>query len=80
MRSLIVSLGLLVATTALAGLPVYLESQSGIGNGLKECIYSDRSIITVKADEDCPPTNDSDPSTGSNEIPDVDDDQSDVDE
>ena len=80
MRNTIALLSLLVATTAFAGLPVYLESQSGIGNGMKECIYSDRSIITVKADEDCPPTNDSDPSMGSNEIPDVDDDQNDVDE
>jgi hypothetical protein len=80
MRNTIALLSLLVATTAFAGLPVYLESQSGIGNGMKECIYSDRSIITVKADDDCPPTNDSDPSMGSNEIPDVDDDQNDVDE
>jgi hypothetical protein len=80
MRNTIALLSLLVATTAFAGLPVYLESQSGIGNGMKECIYSDRSIITVKADDDCPPTNDSDPSMGGNEIPDVDDDQNDVDE
>jgi hypothetical protein len=80
MKSLIVSLGLLFASSAFGGLPVYLESQSGIGNGMKECVYSDRSVITVKADQDCPPTNDSDPSMGSNEIPDVDDDQNDVDE
>lgn len=80
MKNLIALLSLLVTSTAFAGLPVYLESQSGIGNGMKECVYSDHSIITVKADEDCPPTTDSDPSMGSNEIPDVDDDQSDVDE
>lgn len=80
MRHLLALLSLLVATTAFASLPVYLESQSGIGNGMKECVYSDRSIVTVKADDDCPPTNDSDPSIDSNEIPDVDDSQTDVDE
>ena len=78
-KALLLIVGL-SAATAFAGLPVYLESQDGIGNGMKECVYSDRSVITVKADEECPPSNDSDPAMDSNEIPDIDDDQNEVDD
>jgi hypothetical protein len=79
-RALLLIVGLGGATAALAGLPVYLESQDGIGNGMKECVYSDRSVVTVKADAECPPSNASDPAMDSNEIPDVDDDQNEVDD
>jgi len=79
-KALLLIVGMSAASAALAGVPVYLESQDGIGNGMKECVYSDRSVITVKADEQCPPSNDSDPAMDSNEIPDIDDDQNEVDD
>jgi hypothetical protein len=79
-RALLLIAGLGGVGAALAGLPVYLESSDGIGNGMQECVYSDRSVITIKADEQCPPSNDSDPAMDSNEIPDIDDDQTEVDD
>ena len=65
----------LFAGAALAGLPVYLESSNGTGDGMQECHYSDQSVIVIKADELCPPSDGTDPEETSNEIPDIDDDQ-----
>ena len=42
---------------------------------MQECHYSDQSVIVIKADELCPPSDGTDPEETSNEIPDIDDDQ-----
>jgi hypothetical protein len=75
MKTLIFLLCSLFAGSATAGLPVYLESSNGIGDGMKECHYSDESVVTLKSDEECPPSNGSDPEETSNQVPDIDDDQ-----
>ena len=80
MKMLVFLLCSLFAGAASAGLPVYLESQDGIGNGMQECVYSDQSVLTIKADEECPPSNGTDPEETSNQIPDIDDDQNAVDD
>ena len=80
MKLLVFMLCGLFAGTASAGLPVYLESQNGIGDGMQECHYSDQSVIVIKADKECPPSNGTDPEETSNKIPDIDDDQNEVDD
>ena len=80
MKMLVFLLCSLCAGSAAAGLPVYLESSSGIGDGMQECHYSDHSVITIKADDECPPSNGSDPEETGNQVPDVDDDQNEADE
>jgi len=73
MKTLLFLLCGLFAGGASAGLPVYLESQNGIGDGMQECHYSDQSVVTIKADEECPPSNGSDPEETGNQPPDIDD-------
>ena len=70
----------LFACAAVAGLPVYLESQNGTGDGMQECHYSDQSVIVTKSDEECPPSDGTDPAQTSNQIPDIDDEEHEVDE
>jgi hypothetical protein len=47
---------------------------------MQECHYSDQSVIVIKADKECPPSNGTDPEETSNKIPDIDDDQNEVDD
>jgi hypothetical protein len=75
MKTLTFVLCTLFTGAASAGLPVYLESSNGIGDGMQECHYSDQSVVTIKADDECPPSNGEDPAETSNQIPDIDDDQ-----
>jgi len=80
MKMLVFVLFALFVAQASAGLPTYLESQRSIDGGLQECHYSDQSVITIKADEACPPSSEADPEDTSNEIPDIDDEDDGVDE
>jgi hypothetical protein len=80
MKTMVGVLCWLFAGAVAAGLPVYLESQNGIGNGMQECHYSDHTTIVIKQDDECPPSDGSDPAETSNQIPDIDDDQNEVDQ
>ena len=80
MKMLVFAFCALFVSQASAGLPTYLESQRGIDGGLQECHYSDLSVITIKSDEECPPSSEADPEDDSNKIPDVDDEEDGVDE
>ncbi len=68
------------ATSAWADLPTYLESHSGTGDEMQACVYSDQSVIEIKADAQCPPSNNTGDANGGDQLPDIDDDQTERDD
>ena len=60
MKTLVFALCYLLAPRIWAALPVYVESENGIGNGLKECTYSDGSLATINAHALCPASKNAD--------------------